>query len=148
MKHRLTNNICRYSASMALLLAAIFTVGANSRQVQPLLNDFTRIRVNNLEQKQGDNGVFAERLIDRDPASVFHSNYTYGAPGEDASKHVEPMACLVSIEARLDEPTKQSDNLYLPPKTGHETHPTNGRKDVSTTTRYTSDVRDESRAER
>ncbi len=98
---------------MALLLAAIFTVGANSRQVQPLLNDFTRIRVNNLEQKQGDNGVFAERLIDRDPASVFHSNYTYGAPGEDASKHVEPMACLVSIEARLDEPTKQSDNLYL-----------------------------------
>lgn len=112
MKHRLTYSIFTFLL-IALALANSINATAAANKAIPLITDYNRIRVNNLEQNQGVNGLFGGRLIDGDPYTVFHSNYTYGVQSEALSKDVETMKAPTFIEIHLNEPTKSDDNLYI-----------------------------------
>ncbi len=111
MKHRLTYSF--FTFLLLALAAASAPVAKAASKAIPLITDYNHIRVNNLEQNQGINGIFAKRLIDGDAATVFHSNYTYGVSTEAASKDVETMKAPTFIEVRLTEPTRAQDDLYI-----------------------------------
>lgn len=102
------------SRATGLLLSAIFaiTAASQSRPV-PLITDYNSIRVNQFEQNQGWYGVLAEYLIDRNPTTVYHSNYTYRDTGHPHAQPEEPLEYPTWIEARLDQPTDQSKTLYI-----------------------------------
>ena len=70
---------------MAPLLALFSVTGAVAARPVALITDYNRIRVTNLEQNEQAYGQFGQFLIDRNPNTYFHSNYSYGAPEHGAS---------------------------------------------------------------
>ncbi len=102
------------SRIMGVVLAIASVVGAFAQtHPVPLITDYNSIRVNQYEQNQGMSGVLAEYLIDRNPSTFYHSNYTYNDAGHVHAEHVEPLKYPFWVEARLNELTDESKTLYI-----------------------------------
>lgn len=108
MKHR--HNI---RSLVAPLLALVSVTGAVAARPVALITDYNRIRVSNLEQNDQAHGQYGQFLIDRNPATFFHSNYSYGDPTKAASANVKPFDAFTHIEVRLDKPTDPSRKLNI-----------------------------------
>lgn len=106
------NAIISCLTGLLLAAASVIPAAAKSRPV-PLITDYNSIRVNKYEQNQGWNGILAEHLIDRNPTTVYHSNYTYSDSGHPHAAKVSPLEYPVWIEACLDELTDESKTLYI-----------------------------------
>ncbi len=98
---------------MAPLLALFSVTGAVAARPVALITDYNRIRVTNLEQNEQAYGQFGQFLIDRNPNTYFHSNYSYGAPEHGASAALDAFGSLTQIEVHLEKPTDPSRKLYI-----------------------------------